>query len=133
MSNFAHNALRSVCLQVYYETGSKSLKQFIAFQKTIPSNALILVATIMSPPCSMPKVPLLTPTKVRNILDIYAKYGKVIKGDKQTSLVDSENTYQMITGLFNCINADDYHGPKVHVMLKSWAQAGMYVFVSDFL
>jgi hypothetical protein len=53
-SNFANNALRTICHKVYYDSGSKSLRQFPAFQKTIPSNALILVATIVS----MPTIPL---------------------------------------------------------------------------
>ncbi|KAG1765165.1 hypothetical protein EV702DRAFT_1051114 [Suillus placidus] len=49
-SNFANNALQTICHKVYYDSGSKSLRQFPAFQKTIPSNALILIATIVSMP-----------------------------------------------------------------------------------
>ncbi|KAG1765869.1 hypothetical protein EV702DRAFT_1204396 [Suillus placidus] len=67
-SNFANNALQTVCHKVYYNSGSKSLRQFPAFQKTIPPNALILVATI-----------------VRNVLKIYSKHGQVT-GAKQTAI-----------------------------------------------
>lgn len=52
-SNFAHNALRTVCLQVFYDNSSKSLRQFSAFHKTVPSKALILVAAIASMPCML--------------------------------------------------------------------------------
>ncbi|KAG2090008.1 uncharacterized protein F5147DRAFT_658271 [Suillus discolor] len=107
-SNFAHNALRSVCLRVFYDSGSKSLRQFPAFRKTIPDNAVILVATI-----------------VRNILDIYARHGQA--NTKQTNIVDSEVIYKKIAGLFKHVKDDEYHGPKLHKMLQSWAQTGITI------
>ncbi|KAG2096055.1 uncharacterized protein F5147DRAFT_656670 [Suillus discolor] len=47
-SNFVHSGLRSVCLQAFYDGGSKSLQQFPEFHNTIPRKALLLVATIQT-------------------------------------------------------------------------------------
>ncbi|KAG2112210.1 uncharacterized protein F5147DRAFT_771274 [Suillus discolor] len=99
-SNFAHNALRSICLRVFYDSGSKSLCQFPAFRKTIPDNAIILIATI-----------------VRNVLDIYSRHGQA--NTKQTNIIDSEIIYKKIAGLFKRVSDDEYHGPKLHKMLQS--------------
>ncbi|KAG2737913.1 hypothetical protein P692DRAFT_20883111 [Suillus brevipes Sb2] len=106
-SNFANNALRTICHKVYYDSGSKSLRQFPAFQKTIPSNALILVATI-----------------VRNVLEIYSKHGQAT-GAKQTAIPDSEAAYESISTLYECVNKDPYHDPKLRQMLQSWAAEGL--------
>ncbi|KAG1852601.1 hypothetical protein C8R48DRAFT_777421 [Suillus tomentosus] len=96
-SNFANNALRTVCHKVYYDSGSKLLRQFPAFQKTIPPKALILVTTIR---------------------------GQVM-GAKQTSIPDSEAAYESISVLYERVNKDLYHGPKLRQMLQSWAVEGL--------
>ncbi|KAI5994632.1 hypothetical protein EDC04DRAFT_2910431 [Pisolithus marmoratus] len=41
-SNFAHPALRKICLAVYYCNSSKSLCQFVKFQMSVPDRALVL-------------------------------------------------------------------------------------------
>ncbi|KAG1778081.1 hypothetical protein EV702DRAFT_1196499 [Suillus placidus] len=60
---------------------------------------------------------------VQNILNIYARHGQA--NTKQTNIVDSEVIYKKIAGLFKCIKDDEYHGPKLHKMLESWAQTDM--------
>ena len=47
-SNFAHDALKYVCLAVYYSNSVKSLRQFAEFQQHVPSKALLLVAAVIS-------------------------------------------------------------------------------------
>ncbi|KAG0695194.1 hypothetical protein DFH29DRAFT_1005677 [Suillus ampliporus] len=106
-SNFANNALRTICHKVYYDSGSKSLRQFPTFQKTIPPNALILVTTI-----------------VRNVLEIYSKRGQAT-GARQTAIPDSEVAYESILTLYKRVNKHLYHGPKLHQMLQSWAAEGL--------
>ncbi|KIK31795.1 hypothetical protein CY34DRAFT_19564 [Suillus luteus UH-Slu-Lm8-n1] len=108
-SNFANDAVRIVCHKSFYDNGSKSLKQFAEFQKTILPAALFLVGTI-----------------IRNIIYIYSKYGQV-NGAKQTPIEDSETSYDRISTLFDRTNKDAYHGPKLRQMLKSWALEGMNV------
>ncbi|KAG2103741.1 uncharacterized protein F5147DRAFT_654648 [Suillus discolor] len=95
-SNFAHNALRIVCHKAFYDSRSKSLRQFPTFQKTIPPKALILVATIVTGAVS-----------------------------KQTAIPDSEASYESISTLYERVNKDSYHGPKLHQMLQSWAAEGL--------
>jgi hypothetical protein len=62
--------------------------------------------------------------KVRNILKIYAKHGQVT-GAKQTSILNSEATYESILALYEHVNKDLYHGPKLCQMLQSWAAEGL--------
>jgi hypothetical protein len=114
-SNFANNALWTICHKVYYNSRSKSTRQFPTFQKTIPPKALILIATIMSIPILI-AVSVDYFVKVRNILKIYAK---------QTSILDSEATYESILALYEHVNKDLYHGPKLCQMLQSWAAEGL--------
>ncbi|KAG1748823.1 uncharacterized protein EDB91DRAFT_1244639 [Suillus paluster] len=106
-SNFANNMIHIVCHKSFYDNGSKSLKQFPEFQKTIPPPALFLVGTI-----------------IHNVIYIYSKYGQV-NGAKQTPIEDSETSYNCISTLFDCTNKDKYHGPKLCQMLKAWALEGM--------
>ncbi|KAG1741924.1 hypothetical protein EDD22DRAFT_958983 [Suillus occidentalis] len=108
-SNFANDAVRIICHKSFYDNGSKSLKQFTEFQKTILPAALFLIGTI-----------------IRNIIYIYSKYGQV-NGAKQTPIEDSETSYDRISMLFDCMNQDAYHGPKLRQMLKSWALEGMNI------
>ncbi|KIK41499.1 hypothetical protein CY34DRAFT_85277 [Suillus luteus UH-Slu-Lm8-n1] len=106
-SNFANDAVCIVCHKSFYDNGSKSLKQFTEFQKTIPPAALFLIGTI-----------------IHNIIYIYSKYGQV-NGAKQTPIKDSETSYDCISMLFNRTNKDAYHRPKLHQMLRSWALEDM--------
>ncbi|KAG2114668.1 uncharacterized protein F5147DRAFT_769984 [Suillus discolor] len=46
-SNFVHSGIRSVCLQAFYDSGLKLLRQFAEFHNAIPYKALLLVMTIM--------------------------------------------------------------------------------------
>ncbi|KAG2111722.1 uncharacterized protein F5147DRAFT_771862 [Suillus discolor] len=97
-SNFANNMIQIACHKSFYDNGSKSLKQFTEFQKTVPPPALFLVGTILSAP---------------------AACLKRVNGAKQTPIEDSEASYDRISTLFNCTNKDKYHGPKLHQMLKA--------------
>ncbi|KAG2109265.1 uncharacterized protein F5147DRAFT_773076 [Suillus discolor] len=106
-SNFANLMVCIICHRSFYDNGSKSLKQFAEFQKIIPPPALFLIRTI-----------------IRNVIYIYSKYGQV-NGTKQTPIEDSEIAYDRISTLFNRTNRDEYHGPKLHQMLKAWALEGM--------
>ncbi|KAG1776903.1 hypothetical protein EV702DRAFT_1197928 [Suillus placidus] len=106
-SNFANDAVRIVCHKSFYDNGSKSLRQFSEFQKTIPPPALFLVGTIIC-----------------NVIYIYSKYGQV-NGAKQTPIEDSETSYDRISTLFDRTIQDKYHGPKLRQMLKAWALEGM--------
>ncbi|KAG1720727.1 uncharacterized protein EDB91DRAFT_1256862 [Suillus paluster] len=106
-SNFANVAVRIICHRSFYDNGSKSLKHFTKFQKTIPPPVLFLIGTI-----------------IRNMIYIYSKYGQV-NGAKQTPIEDSETAYDHISTLFNHTNRDEYHGPKLHQMLKAWALEGI--------
>ncbi|KAG2752787.1 hypothetical protein P692DRAFT_20845981 [Suillus brevipes Sb2] len=108
-SNFASNAVHIICHKSFYDNGSKSLKQFAEFQRTIPPAVLFLVGTI-----------------IRNIIFIYSKYGQV-NGAKQTPIEDLKTSYDRISTLFDRTNKDAYHGPKLHQMLKAWALEGMNV------
>ncbi|KAI5999668.1 hypothetical protein EDD15DRAFT_2193699 [Pisolithus albus] len=45
-SNFAHPALRNICLGVYYSNSVKSLRQYVEFQHFVPYKALALAAAI---------------------------------------------------------------------------------------
>ncbi|KIK31433.1 hypothetical protein CY34DRAFT_103310, partial [Suillus luteus UH-Slu-Lm8-n1] len=107
-SNFANDTVRIVCHKSFYDNGSKSLKQFAEFQKTIPPAVLFLVGTIVS----------------ALVVYLSAKYGQV-NGAKQTPIEDSETSYDRISTLFDRTNKDTYHGPKLRQMLKSWALEGM--------
>ncbi|KIK34165.1 hypothetical protein CY34DRAFT_98489, partial [Suillus luteus UH-Slu-Lm8-n1] len=108
------NTVRIVCHKSFYDNGSKSLKQFAEFQKTIPPAALFLVGTI-----------------IRNVICIYSKYGQV-NSSKQTPIEDSETSYDHISTLFNRTNRDKYHRPKLRQMFKAWTLEGMYVFLHVF-
>jgi hypothetical protein len=58
------------------------------------------------------------------VIHIYSKYGQVT-GAKQTPIEDLETSYDHILTLFDHTNKDEYHGPKLHQMLKAWALEGM--------
>ncbi|KAI6007999.1 hypothetical protein EDC04DRAFT_2611136 [Pisolithus marmoratus] len=101
-SNFAHPALKKICLAVYYCTSSKSLCQFIEFQASVPDKALALV---------------------RTILMMFKKHGAI----KNESLCreEVEDAYNSLTSLIGQVWHDSYHGNKFDTMLQEWAWAGM--------
>ncbi|KAF8120085.1 hypothetical protein EV363DRAFT_1460047 [Boletus edulis] len=47
-SNFAHKVLMDTVLDCFYNSSSKSLRQFSEFQDTVPYKALLLVASMAS-------------------------------------------------------------------------------------
>ncbi|KAG1814025.1 uncharacterized protein BJ212DRAFT_1482371 [Suillus subaureus] len=108
-SNFANNTVHIVFHKSFYDNGSKSLKHFAKFQKTILPAVLFLVGTIIC-----------------NVIYIYSKYDQV-NGAKQTPIEDLETSYDRISMLFNCTNKDAYHRLKLCQMLKAWALEGMNV------
>ncbi|KAI5983215.1 hypothetical protein EDD15DRAFT_2376782 [Pisolithus albus] len=105
-SNFAHPALKKICLAVYYCASSKSLHQFIEFQTSVPDKALALVAAI-----------------VRSVLMTFKKHGAI----KNESLCgeEVEDAYNNLTSLIDQVWHDSYHGNKLERMLREWARAGM--------
>ncbi|KAG0704058.1 hypothetical protein DFH29DRAFT_997944 [Suillus ampliporus] len=111
-SNFVHSGLRSVCLQAFYDGGSKLLPQFPEFHNTIPHKALLLVATI-----------------VRNVIHVYSMYGHM--NTKQTALGDSEKVYRKLMNMLKQVTNDKYHSEKLDDELRSWAVAGMTGVVVD--
>ena len=48
---------------------------------------------------------------------------------KQTALGDSEQVYHKLTNMLKQVTDDDYHSEKLDEELRSWAVAGMYVFL----
>ncbi|KAG1737757.1 hypothetical protein EDB19DRAFT_1985053 [Suillus lakei] len=93
-SNFVHSGLRSVCLQAFYDGGSKSLQQFPKFHHTIPQKALLLVTTI-----------------VCNVIHVYSMYSHI--NTKQTALGDSEKVYRKLTSMLKQVMDDEYHCEKL--------------------
>ncbi|KAG1847078.1 hypothetical protein F4604DRAFT_1688197 [Suillus subluteus] len=53
--------------------------------------------------------------------------GNIVNGAKQTPIKDSETSYNHISMLFDCMNKDAYHRPKLCQMLKVWALEGMNI------
>ncbi|KAI6018721.1 hypothetical protein BKA83DRAFT_4496202 [Pisolithus microcarpus] len=105
-SNFAHPALRKICLAVYYCNSSKSLRQFIEFQTSVPDRALVLVSAI-----------------VRSVLMTFKKHGTI----KNETLCGEEvdDAYHNLTSLVDQVWRNEYHGNKLERMLQEWARAGM--------
>ncbi|KAI6018679.1 hypothetical protein BKA83DRAFT_4496161 [Pisolithus microcarpus] len=101
-SNFAHPALRKICLAVYYCNSLKSLRQFVEFQTSVPDRALVLV---------------------RSILMMFKKHGTI----KNETLCGEEvdDTYHNLTSLVDQVWHNEYHGNKLERMLQEWARAGM--------
>ncbi|KAI5983023.1 hypothetical protein EDD15DRAFT_2376899 [Pisolithus albus] len=105
-SNFAHPALRKICLAVYYCNSSKSLRQFVEFQTSIPNRALVLVSAI-----------------VRSVLMTFKKHGTI----KNETLCGEEvnDAYHNLTSLVDQVWHNEYHGNKLERMLWEWARAGI--------
>ncbi|KAF8137693.1 hypothetical protein EV363DRAFT_1155703 [Boletus edulis] len=105
-SNFAHPALKKVCLAYFYSSSDKALRQFPDFQEYIPERALLLVGAM-----------------VRFTLETFATHGF----NKRVSLnvEQVEGHYTNLCRLLNQVAADKYHGPKLDNMLRQWAKIGM--------
>ncbi|KAI6016927.1 hypothetical protein BKA83DRAFT_4497449 [Pisolithus microcarpus] len=109
-SNFAHSALRNICLAVYYSNSVKSLRQYVEFQHFVPYKALALVAAI-----------------VHSILSTYERHG--FSKAESLNVGELEDSYQRLLVLMDTVALDTYHGPKLTAMLEDWAQTGMTGFV----
>ncbi|KAI6033744.1 hypothetical protein BKA83DRAFT_4486813 [Pisolithus microcarpus] len=109
-SNFAHSALRNICLAVYYSNSVKSLHQYVEFQHFVPYKALALVATI-----------------VHSILLTYEWHG--FSKVESLNVGELEDSYQRLLVLMDTVALDTYHGLKLTAMLEDWAQTGMTGFV----
>ncbi|KAI6019278.1 hypothetical protein BKA83DRAFT_112983, partial [Pisolithus microcarpus] len=105
-SNFAHPALRKICLAVYYCNSSKSLHQFVEFQTSVPDRALVLVSAIIC-----------------RVLMTFKKHGTI----KNETLCREEvdDAYHNLTSLVDQVWRNEYHGNKLERMLQEWARAGM--------
>ncbi|KAF8449428.1 hypothetical protein L210DRAFT_3641009 [Boletus edulis BED1] len=105
-SNFAHPALKKVCLTYFYSSSDKALRQFPDFQEYIPERALLLVGAM-----------------IHFTLEIFATHGF----NKRVSLnvEQVEGHYTNLCRLLNQVTADKYHGPKLDNMLHQWAKIGM--------
>ncbi|KAI6019409.1 hypothetical protein PISMIDRAFT_13303 [Pisolithus microcarpus 441] len=109
-SNFAHSALRNICLAVYYSNSVKLLHQYIKFQHFVPYKALALIAAI-----------------VHSILLIYEWHG--FSKVESLNMGKLEDSYQRLLVLMDTVALDTYHGPKLTAMLEDWVQTGMTGFI----
>ncbi|KAI5997506.1 hypothetical protein EDD15DRAFT_2364229 [Pisolithus albus] len=105
-SNFAHPALRNICLGVYYSNSVKSLRQYVEFQHFVPYKALALAAAI-----------------VHSVLLTYERHG--FSKAESLNVGELEDSYQRLLALMDTVALDTYHGPKLSAMLEDWAQMGM--------
>ncbi|KAF8430763.1 hypothetical protein L210DRAFT_871473, partial [Boletus edulis BED1] len=109
-SNFAHPALKKVCLAYFYSSSDKALRQFPDFQEYIPERALLLVGAMV---CCI----------VRFTLEIFAMHG--FNKCVSLNVEQVEGHYTNLCRLLNQVAADKYHGPKLDNMLRQWAKIGM--------
>ncbi|KIK17530.1 hypothetical protein PISMIDRAFT_111191 [Pisolithus microcarpus 441] len=111
-SNFAHSALRNICLAVYYSNSVKSLRQYVELQHFVPYKALALVAAI-----------------VHSILSTYERHG--FSKVELLNVGELEDSYQRLLVLMDTVALNMYHGPKLTAMLEDWVQTGMSVFICE--
>ncbi|KAI6014256.1 hypothetical protein BKA83DRAFT_4499482 [Pisolithus microcarpus] len=109
-SNFAHRALKNICLAFYYSNLSKCLRQFTEFQEYVPYRVLALVATM-----------------VHALLSSFRKHG--IDNSAQVNLQDVDEAYTALNKMILDVLDHPHHGLKLNVLLTDWAQSGMYVSV----
>ncbi|KIK14863.1 hypothetical protein PISMIDRAFT_116292, partial [Pisolithus microcarpus 441] len=107
MSNFAHDALKYVCLTVYYSNSMKSLHQFTKFQQYVPCKALLLVTAI-----------------IHEGLCTYKMHRFVPKESKLSSKALNSAFNTMVPKL-EAVLSHAYHGPKLNAMLEEWANLSM--------
>ncbi|KAI6010452.1 hypothetical protein EDC04DRAFT_2905901 [Pisolithus marmoratus] len=106
-SNFAHDALKYVCLAVYYCNSVKSLHQFAKFQQYVPYKALLLVTAI-----------------IHEVLCIY-KMHSFIPNESKLSSEALNSAFNMMVPKLEAVLSHAYHVPKLNAMLKEWANLGM--------
>ncbi|KAG6369263.1 hypothetical protein JVT61DRAFT_15536 [Boletus reticuloceps] len=105
-SNFAHPALKKSCLAVCYGNGSKSLYRFPEFQSSMPTEALLVVSTI-----------------VRSVLTTYQLHGENKPVPLQVDEVKA--AYHQLDKLMDQLMQNKYHSKKLRKMLANWAKMGM--------
>ncbi|KAI6004633.1 hypothetical protein EDD15DRAFT_2191456 [Pisolithus albus] len=110
-SNFAHRALKNICLAFYYSNSSKCLRQFMEFQEYVPYRALALVAAM-----------------VHALLSLFRKHG--IDNSAQVNLQDVDEAYTVLNKTILDVLDHPHHGPKLNAMLTDWAQSGMTGYVT---
>ncbi|KIK18497.1 hypothetical protein PISMIDRAFT_14343 [Pisolithus microcarpus 441] len=106
-SNFAHDALKYVCLAVYYSNSMKSLRQFAKFQQYVPCKALLLVAAI-----------------IHEVLCIYKMHRFVPKESKLSSEA-LDSAFNTMVPKLEAVLSHVYHGPKLNAMLEEWVNLSM--------
>ncbi|KAI6017384.1 hypothetical protein BKA83DRAFT_4497262 [Pisolithus microcarpus] len=110
-SNFAHRALKNICLAFYYSNSSKCLRQFMEFQEYVPYRALALVAAM-----------------VHALLSSFRKHG--IDNSAQVNSQDVDEAYTALNETILDVLDHPHHGPKLNAMLTDWAQSGMTGYVT---
>ncbi|KAI6011393.1 hypothetical protein BKA83DRAFT_4502437 [Pisolithus microcarpus] len=110
-SNFAHRALKNICLTFYYSNSSKCLRQFTEFQEYVPYRALALVAAM-----------------VHALLSSFRKHG--IDNSAQVNSQDVDEAYTALNETILDVLDHPHHGPKLNAMLTDWAQSGMTGYVT---
>ncbi|KAG6375179.1 hypothetical protein JVT61DRAFT_3388 [Boletus reticuloceps] len=105
-SNFAHPTLKKSCLAVCYGNGSKSLYRFPEFQSSMPTEALLVVSTI-----------------VRSVLTTYQLHGENKPVPLQVDEVKA--AYHQLDKLMDQLVQNKYHSKKLRKMLANWAKMGM--------
>ncbi|KAI6128079.1 hypothetical protein EDD16DRAFT_1701993 [Pisolithus croceorrhizus] len=106
-SNFAHDALKYVCLAVYYSNSVKSLCQFAKFQQYVPYKVLLLIAAI-----------------IHEVLCIYKMHGFIPKESKLSSEA-LDSAFNTMVPKLEAVLSHAYHGPKLNAMLEEWANLSM--------
>ncbi|KAI6133956.1 hypothetical protein EDD17DRAFT_1756941 [Pisolithus thermaeus] len=109
-NNFAHRALKNICLIFYYSDISKCLHQFAEFQEYVPYRALALVAAM-----------------VHVLLSSFRKHG--INNSAQFNLQDVDEAYTTLNKMILNVLNHPHHGLKLEAMLTEWAQSGMTGYV----
>ncbi|KIK16386.1 hypothetical protein PISMIDRAFT_15863 [Pisolithus microcarpus 441] len=111
VSNFAHRALKNICLAFYYGNMSKCLCQFPEFQEYVPYRALALFTAM-----------------VHALLSSLRKHS--IDNSAQINSQDVEDAYATLSKAILDVLDHPHHGPKLNVMLADWAWSGMTSYVT---
>ncbi|KAI6156261.1 hypothetical protein EDD17DRAFT_1764407 [Pisolithus thermaeus] len=106
-SNFAHDALKYVCLTVYYSNSVKSLHQFAKFQQYVLYKVLLLVTAI-----------------IHEVLCIYEMHGFIPKESKLSSKA-LDSAFNTMAPKLEAVLSHAYRGPKLNAMLKEWVNLSM--------
>ncbi|KAI6122396.1 hypothetical protein EDD16DRAFT_1705227 [Pisolithus croceorrhizus] len=106
-SNFAHDALKNVCLAVYCSSSVESLCQFTKFQQYVLYKVLLLVTAI-----------------IHEVLCIYKMHRFIPKESKLSSKA-LNSAFNTMAPKLEAVLSHAYHGPKLNAMLEEWANIGM--------